>query len=357
MGVSARRLHRWLGLIFGGWFLALGLTGAMLVYWHGLEAVAMPRATPGASLPLQQLYDAAGRHLGEPPWRIFPADERSEHARAVIATHPGRVTLYLDPATAAVQAALPWRGSWVHWVYDAHATALAGRTGKLLVGLTGLPLLLGLILGLRLWLRRGAMPLGEAMVPRPGLRGRRALSNLHRAIAFWALLPLLLVTLSGLPVSFPGTTRDVLSPILPAAPEFRVPKLKGTGPVDLDGAVAVARQALPGWRLAWAEPPEPDGEPSWLLVLLPEHGAWPSGRAAAYVNARSGRLEELTLPDGVDHARAWIRAFHEGRVFGEAHRWVVVASGLAMVALAVLGLMLWLRSRRRAPLTAPAAAE
>ena len=87
-------------------------------------------------------------------------------------------------------------------------------------------------------------------------------------------------------------------------------------------------------------------------MLLRQSHEWPSGRAAAWVNANTGRLEEVRLPDGVDHARAWIRAVHEGRVFGTAHRWSVIASGLAMMMLAALGPLLWLRARRRAPVAA-----
>lgn len=349
---GARRLHRWLGLVLGAWFLVLGVTGAILVYWHALEAMELPTPPPGAALPLQQLFESAARHMNEVPWRIFPPDATSRHARAVFLTDAGRETLYLEPATGSVQASLAWRGAAVHWLYDLHSTALAGPWGKLLVGLSGLPLLLGIALGLRLWLKRGAVPLREALLPRRGLRGRRLLSSIHRSVGFWALLPLLLVVASGLPVSFLDTTRKLLQPILPAVAEFTPDPAKGPGPVDLDGAVATALAALPAWRLAWAEPPG-DGQ-DWLLVLLPRQGAWPSGRAAAFVNSRTGRLEEVRMPDGVDHARAWMRAFHEGRVFGTAHRLSVVAAGLAICVLSVLGLLLWRRGRRPARARAPA---
>ena len=353
--MTARRLHRWLGLLLGGWFVVLGLTGAVLVYWHALEAVELPRPASGEALPLQQLFEAAVRHMRDVPWRIFPADEHRDHALAIFLTDEGRRTLHLDPTSGEVQAILPWRGAVVHWLYDLHANALSGQTGKLLVGLTAIPLLLGLAMGLRLWLRRGAVPLRESVVPIAGLRGRRRLSNWHRAIAIWSLLPLLLAVASGLPVSFPDTTRQVLQPVLAASPAFRVAPAKGLGPVDLDGAVALALAALPGWRLGWAEAPPDVGEPEWMLVLLRQAHAWPSGRAAAWVNAETGRLEEVRLPDGVDHARAWIRALHEGRIFGTAHRWSVIVSGAAMVVLAVLGVLLWWRSRRRVA-AVPAAA-
>ncbi len=347
--VSARRLHRWVGLLLGGWFVVLGLSGAVLVYWHALEAVQLPRPIPAERLPLQQLLDAATRHMRDMPWRLFPPDEHRDHALAVFWTDDGRQTLHLDPATGAVQAVLPWRGAAVHWLYDLHANALAGATGKLLVGLTAIPLLLGLGLGLRLWLKRGGVPLRESVLPGAGLRGRRLLSSWHRSLGIWAVLPLLLAAGSGLPVSFPDTTRLLLQPVLGASPGFRLPPAKGGGPVDLDGAVAVALAALPGWRLGWAEPPGETGEPEWLIVLLRHATDWPSGRAAAWVNAATGRLEEVRLPDGVDHARAWFRALHEGRVFGTLHRWSVIAAGLAMMALPVLGMLLWRRSRRPVP--------
>ena len=342
--MSARQIHRWLGLILGGWFALLGLTGAVLVYWHALEAAELPRPAQGGALPLQALFESATSHMRDIPWRIFPADEHRDHALAIFLTDAGRRTLHMDPTSGAVQSVLPWRGAAVHWLYDFHANALAGTVGKLLVGLTALPLLLGLILGIRLWLKRGAVPLQESILLRGGLRGRRRLSNWHRALAFWAFLPLLLAVGSGLPVSFPDTTRQLLQPLLHQAPDFAVPAGKGSGPVDLDGAVAVALAAMPGWRLGWAEPP--DDEPEWMLVLLRDGHAWPSGRAAAWVNAQTGRLEEVRLPDGVHHARAWIRAVHEGRVFGTAHRWSVIAAGLAMGVLPILGVLIWRRSRK-----------
>jgi len=353
--VSARRLHRWIGLLLGAWFVLLGLTGSVLVYWHALEAAELPRPAAGAALPLQTLFEAATRHMGEIPWRIFPADEHRDHAIAIFQTDDGRRMLHLDPTTGAVQATLAWRGAVVHWLYDLHANALSGRTGKLLVGLSAIPLLLGLAMGLRLWLRRGAVPWRESVLPVAGLRGRRRLSNWHRSLAIWSFLPLMRAVGSGLPVSFPDTTRQVLGPVLAPPPAFRLAPAKGTGPVDLDGAVALALAAMPGWRLGWAEPPAEDGEPEWMLVLLRQAHAWPSGRAAAWVNAATGRLEEVRQPDGVDHARAWFRAFHEGRVFGTAHRWTVIAGGLSMVVLAGLGALLSWRSRRRlatAPVTA-----
>lgn len=324
----------------------------MLVYWHALEAAQLSRPVAGEHMPMQPLFEAAARHMRDIPWRIFPANEHRHHAVAIFQTDDGRRMVHLDPTTGSVQATLPWRGAAVHWIYDFHANALAGRTGKLLVGLTALPLLIGLAVGLRLWLKRGAVPLRESLLPGAGLRGRRRLSSWHRSIGIWAFGPLLLATGSGLPVSFPETTRLLLQPLLAPAPVFQVPAAKGAGEIDLDGAVARALAALPGWRLGWAEPPGEDGDPEWLIVLLRQTHEWPSGRAAAWVNARTGRLEEVRLPDGVDHARAWLRAVHEGRVFGTAHRWSVIASGIAMMVLAGLGPLLWLRSRRRVPAAA-----
>ncbi len=339
--------------MLGAWFVLVGLTGAVLVYWHALEAAELPTPAAGASLPLQQLYEAAAKHMNDVPWRFFAPDEHHAHARVFFLTDVGRRIVHLDPTTGAVQAVLAWRGAVVHWFYDLHANALSGRTGKLLVGLSALPLLVMLGLGLRLWLNRGAVPLRESIVPRRGLRGRRLLSHAHRVVGFWALLPLLIATITGLSLSFPDTTRGLLEPFTPHSPQFRVSAAKGTGAVNLDGAMAVVRTALPGWRLAWAEPPEDDA-PEWLLVLLPEAQRWPSGRAAAYVNAASGRLEEVRLPDGVDHIRAWIMALHNGQAFGLAHRLAVIALGLVLVAMAMLGLLLWRRGRWLAAQPVPA---
>jgi|GEM_PF-3460029 len=61
--MTARRPHRWLGLVLGAWFVVVGLTGATLVYWHGLEEVKLRDGMDHARAWFRALHE--GRVFGE----------------------------------------------------------------------------------------------------------------------------------------------------------------------------------------------------------------------------------------------------------------------------------------------------
>jgi len=339
--VSARRAHRWLGLAFGLWFALAGLSGAVLVFWKEIEAAPLPVPSAGAPLPLDALLARAEAARGEAAWRVFPG----ERLRVEFLGDGGRVSLYLDPADGRVLATLPWGGAAIHWLHMLHSGHLLGRAGGVAAGLAGLALLALLAAGLALWPRHPALPWRERLWLTPGLRGRRRQANRHRALG-WRLAPLLAVAaLSGTTLAFPDTTRAVLEPVLapaPSAPDAPKPAARAPG---LDAAVALAEARLPAWRLAWLVLPEEARDPL-TVVLLPRDARWPSGRAWVEVGPK-GHLLDAGMPDGVDHARAWLMALHNGQWLPWAGRGMVVATGLSLPVFLWLGISLWARSRRR----------
>ena len=141
--MSARRLHRWLGLGLGLWFALAGLTGAVLVFWREIEAAPLPAIAAGPSLPLSELVGRAKQHQAEAPWRVFPPQGEGEGEPLRVEFLPeagGRVSLYLDPTDGRVLAKLPWGGAAIHWLYELHSGHILGRVGGVAVGLSGLAL-------------------------------------------------------------------------------------------------------------------------------------------------------------------------------------------------------------------------
>ncbi len=343
------RAHRWLGLLLGGWFALAGLTGATLVFWKPIEDLEFAAPTPatGQPLPLEALVMAASaRHPGGDAFRIFLPERAGEVPRVeILRAGGGRVSVHVDPASGVVLSERAWGGAAIHWLYDLHSGGILGRGGVVAVGIIGVGLAMLALLGLVLWARYAWRPLREAIWPRGGLRGLRRLRNLHRPAGLWLGLPLVLAGASGFGLAFPEVVRDLMPPLLEAeAPSRRVP---GNGkPLALAEAVAAAEAAMPGWRGAWVELPEPGAGPDAVLRMRPADPRRIDGIAQVFVALDTGEMK-VTPAAPVERLRAWIMALHNGHAFGLGHQLAIILLGLTPGVMFATGFLAW--RRRRSP--------
>nr|WP_246503880.1 PepSY-associated TM helix domain-containing protein [Plastoroseomonas arctica] len=342
------RVHRWLGLLLGVWFAFAGVTGAVLVFWKPIEdlefGAPVPRA--GAALPLEALVAAAlARHPGGDAFRIFLPERAGETPRVeILRAGGGRVSVHVDAVSGAVVSERAWGGATIHWLYDLHSGGIIGRNGVVTVGVVGVALVVLALLGLVMWVRYAWRPLRDAIWPRAGLRGLRRLRNLHRPAGLWFALPLMLAAATGFGLAFPEIVRDLLPPLLEAAPPSR--RVTGSGkPMTLAEALAAAETAMPGWRGAWIELPEPGGAPDSVLRMRPADPARLDGIAQVFVALDSGELK-VTPAAPVERVRAWIMALHNGQAFGLAHQMAIILLGLVPALLFATGFLAWRRRRR-----------
>lgn len=353
---ALRRLHGWAGLLLGAWLVIAGVSGSVLVFWKDIEAWSLPAAaalTAGQVSPsMADLLRAASAVMPvADPWRAFPPATPGETFRVVmLPPDGGQATVHLDPATGEVLGVTAWRDLWVHWLYDLHDGRLLGEAGSIAVGGIGIALAAMVLIGAALWVRRDGRPLKESLMSISSLRGLRRYRNQHRAMAARAALPLLVTAITGTAMVFPEQTRALLGMVLPAGQV--VADRPGTGrPIGLDGAVAAAEAALPGFRTAWVDLPEEKGD-DWLVSLYAT-GAWVAAPARARITWDGG-VVGAGLPTPVETARAWMMALHNGQAGGWVYRGAVVLLGLAPAVLAVTGAAVWWR--RGAPRRAAAAA-
>lgn len=74
-----------------------------------------------------------------------------------------------------------------------------------------------------------------------------------------------------------------------------------------------------------------------------------SGQTRVVIDANSGEQKMLLLPQGQysgNTLTAWLMALHMANVFGLPYRIFVCLLGLAIVLLAVTGVVIWLQKRR-----------
>lgn len=353
-------LHWVLGLSLGGLFALLGLTGSVLVFYpeidralHPQLRASAPGAQPSAEAILQRLTALHPQRQG--PWRIelpLTAEapvtarylhpvERKDHLFAPL-------VVTLDPHTLQVTSERFWGDDPMTWIYDLHYTLLLQATGKTMVGIAGLLMMLSLLSGLYLWWPslarwRAAM--------RPVLRpGRvRKTYDLHVLVGVYSLLVLGVLALTGAALALPDTTRTLVGAFSPLSAPVR-PLYEPDAvlpPLGLDQAVAIARDHFPGAEVRWLEADARGQTPVSVRLYQPGEPGRRFPKTQVWLHPQTGEVLAKRDPfaQRAGHvALDWLHPLHNGEALGTAGRWLVFIAGLLPLLLFVTG---WLRWRQK----------
>jgi uncharacterized iron-regulated membrane protein len=359
-----RRVHMWLGLSLGLLFVLLGLTGSALVFYPEIDAALHPQVQLEAAGPApawnSAVWDAAlqtGRaHRPDPhgtwsleatgapgaiPGRYYPSGHHGHHAE--------REMVWFSPDGSQIIRSQPWGGYLMSWIYELHMHLLAGETGALVVGWSGLVLLLFLITGIVAWWPRGSWR--KAFAFKRHSAPIRRLRDLHKLTGLWSFILLFLFVGTGALLALPDVRTQLLTATLGSPTPVPAPLSSASSgrQVSIAQALTAAHRALPDARVTFIDVPGTGAEPFRIRAQVPgdPHGRFPS--SYVFVDQYSGRV--LAIHDTRQGNRAtqvnqWVRALHDGSVAGLATRILAVAMGLVPAALFVTGLLHWRRRRR-----------
>ncbi|HEX4872806.1 MAG TPA: PepSY-associated TM helix domain-containing protein [Nevskiaceae bacterium] len=355
-----RRLHRWLGLIGGGFLALIGLSGSVLVYEAELDAWLAPAfhtpladVAPGQAPALQTVLEAARRRWPgmESALLGLPADPRQP------------LRLYFSEGGASREAALhPQSGAWLAergddhllaWISALHVQLLAGRPGFLLVGVLGFGLLLAALSGLWLsWPRKGNWRV--VLTWKRGAHGVRRQFDQHRTAGLYPWAVLMVLGFSGAYLVFPQPFQALLRPLAPVAAfpsGLSSAPAAGRPPLSLEAAVALAHRHYPQARITFINPAF--AETDFIRIRLRQPGEWlHRGQTRLWLDRYSGAVLARTDPRAANRAERFLAAqlpLHLGEVLGEPGRLLWALAGLAPAWLLVSGLRIWWHSARRRP--------
>jgi uncharacterized iron-regulated membrane protein len=361
-------IHRWIALALCILLIPIAISGALLVWHDELDAVLHParftvssHATIATSTYVAKAQAALPAGFTTMAVR-FPAEDGRPITVLARGEQEGRrqlLTVYLDPPDGRVLDVVNFRSSFFGFLHRFHENlTIPEYSGRAIVGWAGVGMLILSLTGLWLWWpRNGAFLLG--------LRWRRTgdatIGNLHYLLGFWIALPLALVSLTGIYLSFPQTARSAMSTIAPMNPQTNrsifAAQFAPDTRLSADAALDAARSAKPDWRpstLFLATLPPERGErtdrnerqaATWRVQLRhPES----SDIATVIVNDRDGTARSLPDPLAGDRAARWIRFIHDGSRGGIVWQIVVFLTGVFPPIFAVTGLVMWLRRRSRA---------
>ncbi|MES2758515.1 MAG: PepSY-associated TM helix domain-containing protein [Pseudomonadota bacterium] len=302
MKAAGRTLHLWLGLISGSFFVVLGLTGSAMAWIHELDRALNPdllqvAPPPGMAAGTRWRLEPAmveravarlrqDAHYGQPTQLMFP-----EHAGDVFVawytpapnggspwTQTVQRQVMLDPTTLVVTGERNWgeaglsRPLLMPTVYHLHLYLVAGETGKTLVGIFGLCLLVVALSGLVLWwpkMTRSAV--WKAITVRHGGSWPRFSFRLHTAAGFFAAPVLLTMGFSGSYFNLPAVVVPVLNVVAPVSAAGKVVNRRqgAAGSVSPGQAVGAAQAAFPLARASRLSRPAKPGVPYEVRVRQP----------------------------------------------------------------------------------------
>lgn len=364
-------VHLWLGLTLGLIWAAQGLTGTLLVFHREADKAALGAPPPGA-LRLDTLVAAAARTQSAPPESIgfYFADPGRPNVLGVFfaASDGGKRTVLVSTSTGAVLAdrhrmpTVP-DGNLARWLYNLHHYLLLGENGGLLIGASGLFLLITALFGMWLgWPRHGQWR--AAFAVRNWRTRLQRLFGWHRAGGLLVGLALVLLALTGAAMSFGKQLREIAPQLVAYRLPYRVePVALPKHSIGADKAVAIARQALPQGEFVSVGLPL--AKSAVYQVRLRTPGEWRtwSGTSVVTVAPESGRVLDVYDAASAPLANRVLEsafAVHSGEVAGTVGRVLVLLAGLSLPVLYITGVWAWLRKRRlrrRPSLLAGAAAD
>ena len=345
-------VHLWMGVGLGLALIPLGLSGSASVFHDELlDLFSAPPAglTDGKALPPAAYVEAVRASLGANfiVWEIdYPARAGEPVSAIGLADLPGwqrphaRRALF-DPPTARVLKIEDPDAGFFGTMERLHGSFFIPGLGRKIIGWLGWVMTVSCLTGLWLWWPRGGFL--------RGLRWRRTPStnaNLHHLIGFWILVPLTVVSMTGVYMSFPKSGGSLVKLV---APTPRAPAASAAGaspatPVGVDQALAAAERLEPDLAVVSISPP---GDPlgSYTIKFRTPKSTVP---LAVEVNASGvANQPKPGEQDPGDLIHRLVARVHVGRGMGLLWRSLVFLAGVAPSVLGVTGTLIWLRRRRR----------
>lgn len=364
------QIHKVLGLALGLWFLLMGVTGSLLVYYRGLEAQldARLREQPGVTAPakiaeVHRTLVAAHPQRGT-GWRIEVPPRPGEPVTARFLKPVETQGAYFapllattDPSGRTLVANRFWGETPGTWIYDLHFSLLGGELGVKVVGWGGVALAASLVSGLVIWWpARGRWR--QALRLRRGVSTVRRVYDLHTVFGALGAVLLLILALTGSAMALPDLVKPMIASVSPLTPVPRPavpPPAEAAGPrLDADAAIARAMQAFPGAQVRWIDTPATDGGLYRIRLRQPGEPGDRFPDTLVWIDSTRGEIVARRDPrhfSAGDTVWQWMHPLHSGEGFGPVGRLLVCLCGVLPVLLAVTGLWRWLdkrRARRRA---------
>jgi len=351
------RLHLTAGSVAGAIVLLMSLTGVLLTYerqilaWADRGQLRVDPPSGARRLPVTELLEEVKRQRTETTANATltlrsdprePAEIRAGRESVLyVNTYTGSV---LEGGSSAVRTFFQKMVAWHRWL----GVEGPGRaTAKAITGACNLAFLFLILTGAYLWIpRKWSWPAFRPITWfRPASSGKARDFNWHNVFGIWALIPLFLVVLTALPMSYPWANDLVYRMTGSEPPQPPPARTRSESPrrpqpavaVDLNPLWSHAATHVPGWTSITA-PLTPAGRGPLTFTIDSGNGGQPQKRSTLSLDPATGavvRAETFADASPGRRLRMWSRFVHTGEYYG------IVGQTLAGVASAAGVMLVW----------------
>jgi uncharacterized iron-regulated membrane protein len=361
------QIHMWVGLVLGVLFVAVSLSGSILVYDdHFTDWIAPPprAVTAGPPAPWTIIGEYARKVVqaedgGQIQYLPAPKDGDTMMVR-LAGKHravpeslekPAKLLLYVDPVSGVtLDVRRDGKLPVFLWLHQLHGSLQGGEFGHLVVGWLGVGMVLLGLTGIVLWWpKRGQWK--YAFRVRRTATGLRFHRELHAAAGIWMFVAFMAVSFSGVAISFPQIMRGIVSAEAPP-PAPKVERILGAKLLGPDHVVQIVKKTMPGAVLRSVTMPGALDAPLSAAVES-RFGT----TATVFVHPNTGAViavRDMANKGGGDSFMALQRPMHDGQGnLGWVWEFLVFLSGLVPLLFVITGTIMWLKKRkRRIPMSA-----
>ncbi|WP_153800409.1 PepSY-associated TM helix domain-containing protein [Foetidibacter luteolus] len=360
-----RIVHRWLGLVSGLVVFIVAITGALYVfeeegreafqhqYYHIAESNA-PR------LPLDRMIDTFRSYYPNEKITSIRFKETSD-AAFVFLTDKRLVTI--NPVTGFVTGVRDKNRDFFTVIQKIHTGLYMGEVGTQIVKWNVLIFFIMCISGLILWWPKQKRFLRQAIRLNFRTTNRKRLVwDMHSVLGFYALLVLLIISLTGLFWTF-DTVKSIASFITTGSASVNNKKVtakagKAKQVLSVQDAYLAATTAFPGAKETFVTPAS--GKEAITRVIMRYPYSIVRKQNTLYYNAVTGKLvkaEQYKNYTGYDRIARSNFDFHTGRIraLGIGSKIVYFLASLVAASLPVTGFLVWWgRRKKKSPAKASA---
>ena len=368
--------HLLVGMVAGVIIFTMSVTGVLLTYekqivaWADLRASRIALPSPGTSrLPVQTLLDEARK--ARPGLYINSVTVRADVSEPAAFGIAGGSFLFVNPYTAAVigEGNRSVRGFFLgatelhRWLGAEGDNRVVARA---ITGACNLGFLFLVLSGFYMWWPKKwtKEQFRNVLWFKRRLSGKARDFNWHNVIGFWSFVPLFLIVLSAVVISYSWAGNLVYRLVGETPPAPRAPQAQ-TNPAiqrgDREGEIAFegldrlwlrAEQQMPGWKSISLRLPTSADTPL-IFTIDQGNGGQPQKRATLTLKRTTGetiRWEPFSSYTAGRKLRTILRFAHTGEVagiFGQTIAGLVSAGGAVLVftglALALRRIRGWIR--------------